>query len=60
MKEQNENLDFAAFFLSLRAFDEIGDKAETAAGICEDGDGVSPSSQSLLRRVLVLHFEFLQ
>ena len=47
------------FLLCLRALSEIGDHAEAAAGILDDGHGSSPFSHSFFRRVLVLNFEVL-
>lgn len=50
-------LELSTLVFRFGALGEIGDHAEAAAGIFDDGDGGSPSAEGGLRRVLRLDAE---
>jgi hypothetical protein len=52
-----ENLELPTLSFGFGALCEIGDHAEPAAGILDDGDGQSPSPNGFIGRPLGLHVE---
>jgi hypothetical protein len=54
------DLDLAALGLDLPSLVEVGDHAEAAAAILDEGDGIAPPALRVLRRVLRRHLERLQ
>jgi len=56
-EERKEYLELPTLVFGFRALGEIGDHAEAAAGIFDDGDGGSPSAERGLGRVLRLDAE---
>lgn len=51
------NLEFLALFIVFGALGEIGDHAEAAARVLDDGDGLSPPPQGVVGRTFGLDVE---